>query len=124
VVKLAQYTKVKHVVLTHHDPLRTDEALDGIVEKTKDGLRADHSTVMVSAAAEGETIEVKSSDALPSRSSRQGFSASSVGNEINSSLVNDMRSRVRRPANRVYHFRAAGPKTPSTAGCSTSARIP
>jgi L-ascorbate metabolism protein UlaG (beta-lactamase superfamily) len=30
-VKLAQRTKTKHVVLTHHDPLRMDEALDGIV---------------------------------------------------------------------------------------------
>jgi len=31
VVKLAKHAYVKHVVLTHHDPLRTDEALDGIV---------------------------------------------------------------------------------------------
>ena len=27
VVKLAQHTKAKHVVLTHHDPLRTDKAV-------------------------------------------------------------------------------------------------
>ena len=66
---------MKHVVLTHHDPLRTDEALDGIVEKLRDGLKANHSTVLVSAAAEGEAIEVKSSSALASRSSREDFSA-------------------------------------------------
>jgi CheY-like chemotaxis protein len=75
VVKLAQRTKVKHVVLTHHDPLRTDEALDSIIEKARDGLKANHSTVLVSAATEGEVIEVKSSDVLPSRSSRNDFSA-------------------------------------------------
>src|SRR5215470_4164734 len=75
VVKLAQQTKVKHVVLTHHDPMRTDEALDGIVEKVREGLKANHSTVLVSAATEGQAIEVKSSGALPTRSSREDFSA-------------------------------------------------
>jgi phosphoribosyl 1,2-cyclic phosphodiesterase len=75
VVKLAQHANVKQVVLTHHDPLRTDEALDGIVEKLRDGLRVDHSAVLVSAAAEGKAIEIKSSGILPSRSSREEFSA-------------------------------------------------
>jgi phosphoribosyl 1,2-cyclic phosphodiesterase len=74
VVRLARHAGVKHVVLTHHDPLRTDEALDSIVEKARDKLKADHSPVRVSAAAEGETVDVKSSDA-PSRSSREDFSA-------------------------------------------------
>jgi hypothetical protein len=75
VVKLAQHTKAKHVVLTHHDPLRTDEALDGIVEKVRDGLRTNHSTVLVSAATEGEAIDVKSSSTHVSRSSGEDFSA-------------------------------------------------
>ena len=75
VVKLAQHADVKHVVLTHHDPLRTDGALDGIVEEVRDGLKANHSTVLVSAAAEGAMIEVKSSGILPSRSSRDEFRA-------------------------------------------------
>ena len=75
VVKLAQHTKAKHVVLKHHDPLRTDEALDGIVEKVRDGLKANHSTVLVSAATEGEAIDVKSSSAHVSRSSGEDFSA-------------------------------------------------
>jgi phosphoribosyl 1,2-cyclic phosphodiesterase/CheY-like chemotaxis protein len=75
VIKLAQYANVKHVVLTHHDPLRTDEALDGIVEKTRDGLNAIHLTVQVSAAVEGQAIEVESSDAPPSRSPCEGFNA-------------------------------------------------
>ena len=71
VVRLAQHANVKRVVLTHHDPMRTDEALDGIVEKIRDGLKASQSTVLVSAATEGEAIEVASSDALPARSSRE-----------------------------------------------------
>src|SRR5262245_3916957 len=76
VVKLARHAHVKHVVLAHHDPLRTDEAVDGIIAKLRDGLRADHSTVLVSAATEGETIEVEaSSGALSSRMSREEFNA-------------------------------------------------
>jgi phosphoribosyl 1,2-cyclic phosphodiesterase/CheY-like chemotaxis protein len=75
VVKLAQHSNVKHVVLTHHDPSRTDEALDGIVEKAREGLRVTHSTLVVSAAVEGEAIEVRSSDTLLSRASRADFSA-------------------------------------------------
>jgi phosphoribosyl 1,2-cyclic phosphodiesterase/CheY-like chemotaxis protein len=75
VVKLAQHAKAKHVVLTHHDPLRTDEALDGIVEKVRDGLKANHSSVLVSAAREREAIDVKSSSAHVSRSSGEDFSA-------------------------------------------------
>ena len=75
VVKLAQHTKAKHVVLTHHDPLRTDEALDGIIEKVRDGLKANHSTALVSAATEGQAIDVKASSAHISRSSGEDFSA-------------------------------------------------
>src|SRR5262245_45422940 len=75
VVKLARHAHVKHVVLTHHDPLRADDALDGIVEGLRSGLRADHSTMLVSAAAEGETIEVTSSGETTSRSPREEFSA-------------------------------------------------
>ncbi|MBV9531478.1 MAG: GAF domain-containing protein [Bradyrhizobium sp.] len=75
VVRLAQRTKVKHVVLTHHDPLRTDDVLDGIIEKARAGLKANQSTLLVSAATEGEAIEVESSGALPSLSSREDFSA-------------------------------------------------
>ena len=75
VVRLAQHAKVKHVVLTHHDPLRSDDALDAILEKARDGLKANRSTVLLSAATEGETIDVKSPHARPSRSPREGFSA-------------------------------------------------
>lgn len=56
VVRLAQRARVKHVALTHHDPLRTDDALDRIVETLRAGLDAGHSPLVVSAATEGETI--------------------------------------------------------------------
>jgi phosphoribosyl 1,2-cyclic phosphodiesterase/CheY-like chemotaxis protein len=75
VVKLAQHAQAKHVVLTHHDPLRTDDALDGIIEKIRNTLETNHSTVLVSAAREGEVIDVKSSSAHFSRSSGENFSA-------------------------------------------------
>jgi phosphoribosyl 1,2-cyclic phosphodiesterase len=77
VVKLAQDAGVKHVVLTHHDPMRTDDALDGIVEKVRDGLKAGRSTLLVSAARENETIDVRPSGAHPSRSLHDDFSAMS-----------------------------------------------
>ena len=80
VVRLAQHAKVKHVVLTHHDPLRMDEALDSIIEKAREELKVSNAMVLVSAATEGETIEVNSSGTLPSPSSRENFNAmKSVG---------------------------------------------
>lgn len=75
VVGLAQQAGVKHVVLTHHDPLRTDEALDGIVEHARNGSRAGNGTLRVSAATEGETIELHASGDRPSAPSRDAFSA-------------------------------------------------
>jgi phosphoribosyl 1,2-cyclic phosphodiesterase len=75
VVKLSQYAGVKHVVLTHHDPMRTDDALDRILEDVRAGLKASHSTLLVSAAREGEAIEVRPSGAVSSRSARNDFSA-------------------------------------------------
>jgi phosphoribosyl 1,2-cyclic phosphodiesterase len=75
VVKLARHAKVKHVALTHHDPLRNDDAIDSIVEKLKAGLSAEQSPPIVFAAAEGQTIEVEPSHAGTSQSASAEFSA-------------------------------------------------
>jgi phosphoribosyl 1,2-cyclic phosphodiesterase len=75
VVRLARHAKAKRVALAHHDPLRSDDALDRIVEKLKSELSADRSPVLVSAAAEGNVIDVKRSKARPSQSAGEGFSA-------------------------------------------------
>ena len=62
VVKLAQDADVKRVALTHHDPLRSDDAVDRMVEMAR-GLPGPGSTLEIFAAAEGEPIEVKPSRA-------------------------------------------------------------
>lgn len=53
-VSLARQTHAKRLMLFHHDPPRTDDALDAIVE----GLR--RGDVSVAAAAEGMTIDLPS----------------------------------------------------------------
>lgn len=75
VVRLAQRANVKHVALTHHDPLRADEALERIVEGLKVGLTADLSPLVVSAAAEGETIVLTPSHRTGSHGDGQEFDA-------------------------------------------------
>jgi phosphoribosyl 1,2-cyclic phosphodiesterase len=59
VVNLARQADVTQVALTHHDPLRTDDQLDVIVEGLKAKLREAGSPLVVFAAAEGEPISVK-----------------------------------------------------------------
>ena len=66
VVKLAQHSRVHKVALTHHDPQRSDDALDVIVDGLRAGLAAKGVPLEVFAAAEGEPIEVKPSRARTS----------------------------------------------------------
>jgi len=63
VVKLAQHANVKRLVLTHHDPLRDDDALDHILEGIGSQLHNATSVLKVSAAAEGDVLEIESSQA-------------------------------------------------------------
>lgn len=55
VVDAAARADVKHVALYHHDPMRTDEALDGLIEAARARAAASPGLV-VSAAREGESI--------------------------------------------------------------------
>ena len=48
----------KRLALTHHDPLRSDDALDRLVEKARADLSGDASALEVFAAAEGQTLEL------------------------------------------------------------------
>jgi hypothetical protein len=54
VVKLARYARVKRVALTHHDPLRDDDAIERMIA----GVRQHSSPVDVFAAFEGQVVEV------------------------------------------------------------------
>ena len=64
-VKVAQWADVRSLALTHHDPLRDDDALDRVVDGIKSNLRATGSGLNVFAAAEGQTIEVTPARARP-----------------------------------------------------------
>jgi DNA-binding response OmpR family regulator len=61
VVNLAQYAEVKRVALTHHDPLRDDDAIDRLVANVRTRLRENASSLDVFAAVEGQVVEVAAS---------------------------------------------------------------
>ena len=63
VVKLAQYARVKRVALTHHDPLRDDDAMERLIA----GVRQHSSPVDVFAAFEGQVVEVACPGRVASR---------------------------------------------------------
>jgi phosphoribosyl 1,2-cyclic phosphodiesterase/DNA-binding response OmpR family regulator len=58
VVELSKYAKVKRVALTHHDPLRDDDAIDCLLASIRARLRENASSLDVFAAAEGQVVEV------------------------------------------------------------------
>ena len=61
VLNLGQYAEVKRIALTHHDPLRDDDAIDRLVANVRAGLRENASSLDVFAAAEGQIVEVAAS---------------------------------------------------------------
>jgi len=63
VVKLGQHAQVKRVALTHHDPLRDDNAIDHLVAN----VQQHSSSLEVFAAAEGQVVEVAASVKTPAR---------------------------------------------------------
>jgi len=57
-VKLSKYAEVKRVALTHHDPLRDDDAIDRLLASIRARLRENASSLDVFAAVEGQVVEV------------------------------------------------------------------
>jgi CheY-like chemotaxis protein len=74
-VKLAQRAQVKRLALTHHDPLREDDAVDRVLAGIRNGLQAAGSSLQVSAAVEGEIVEIQPSRSKPCERSVAQFSA-------------------------------------------------
>jgi phosphoribosyl 1,2-cyclic phosphodiesterase len=75
VVRLARHAGVKQVALTHHDPLRSDDAIDRIIEHLKAESRAAGSSMTVFGAAEGTPIALESSRVEFSRPATGQFQA-------------------------------------------------
>jgi phosphoribosyl 1,2-cyclic phosphodiesterase/DNA-binding response OmpR family regulator len=63
VVNLGRFAQVKKVALTHHDPLRDDDAIDRLVADVRTKLWQDSSSLDVFAAFEGQVVEVAASPA-------------------------------------------------------------
>ena len=58
-VRVCRDAGVKRVILTHHDPLRDDDAVDRIVDNIHLRLKQDKSPLEVQAAAEGMRIQIQ-----------------------------------------------------------------
>jgi len=56
--QLAAEAEVKHLVLTHHDPDRTDEEIDAIQDEVRAWFRQHGLSITCTAAYEGLTIEI------------------------------------------------------------------
>jgi phosphoribosyl 1,2-cyclic phosphodiesterase/DNA-binding response OmpR family regulator len=58
-VDICSAVGVKQLALTHHDPMRDDDAIDQIIDAMRDRLSTSRQPLHVFAAAEGETIELE-----------------------------------------------------------------
>ncbi len=58
VIRLATQADVKRLLLFHHDPWRTDSAIQLIIDQSAELLDQANSTITVDAASEGTTIEL------------------------------------------------------------------
>ena len=58
-VDICSAVGVKQLALTHHDPMRDDDAIDQIIDAMRDRLSTYRQPLHVFAAAEGETIELE-----------------------------------------------------------------
>ncbi len=75
VVNLGRFAQVKKIALTHHDPLRDDDAIDRMVANIQAKLRENKSFLDVVAAVEGQVVEVVPSPAKDSAHRAREFQA-------------------------------------------------
>ena len=74
-VDICSTVGVKQLALTHHDPLRDDDAVDRIVDDIRTRLSSSGQSLHVFAAAEGETIDLGPGLNSEATRSTAGFSA-------------------------------------------------
>src|SRR5262249_41448481 len=70
-LSLGRHAQVRRLALTHHDPSRSDDALDRMVANARAGLRANEFPLEIFAASDGQAIEVEPSYRGPMRPSGQ-----------------------------------------------------
>jgi phosphoribosyl 1,2-cyclic phosphodiesterase/DNA-binding NarL/FixJ family response regulator len=82
VVKLAEQALVKRVALTHHDPLRDDDAIDRLIASTRQTTSVD-----IFAAREGELVELKARPTKETNDVRTDPAEMPAGQELASPVV-------------------------------------
>jgi CheY-like chemotaxis protein len=75
VVDIALAAEVKRLALFHHDPLRDDDAVDGLVQSCRQRVAAVNGTLDVFAASEGLMLDVVAAQRLTSEPARHESSA-------------------------------------------------
>ncbi|MEP6601938.1 MAG: GAF domain-containing protein [Nitrospirota bacterium] len=86
--EMAQWAGVRQIALTHHDPLRTDDALDEIVAGVQADLAARKSGLQAFAAADGQVVELAASRTRPAtRSNETAPEASAAAPALRDSTV-------------------------------------
>ena len=56
--QLAVAAEVKHLILFHHDPARTDDGLDAIQEETRAWIHTQNRHMQCTAAYEGLVVDI------------------------------------------------------------------
>ena len=74
-VRVCRDAGVKRLLLTHHDPLRDDAAIDRIVSGIRERLRDDKVNLKVDAAAEGMAVELRGDPAVSAPIPKNHFQA-------------------------------------------------
>ncbi|MCD6045147.1 MAG: metal-dependent hydrolase, beta-lactamase superfamily [Gammaproteobacteria bacterium] len=87
VCKIAQYAGAKKVALTHHEPARSDEAIEAHVRTIIDRFSPKMPEIEIFAAMEGQTIDLKSRDGQPA--SHHGKEISSATNTAAISVAHE-----------------------------------
>lgn len=88
VVDTALAAGVRRVALFHHDPLRDDNAIDGLVQRARERVASKDGRLEVMAAAEGQTLELEAADTtLPSSMPRGASGLSTSQPELKDQSV-------------------------------------
>ena len=86
--EMGQLARVKQLAFSHHDPARTDDALDQIVANARADLAARKSPLQVCAAADGQIVELQASPGTQQAAEGDGtFSVSAVAPALQESSV-------------------------------------
>ena len=86
--EVGQMARVKQMAFAHHDPTRTDDALDQIVESVRADLMAKKSSMQVFAAADSQIVELQNSSSRHTAGvDKRSFTVSAAAPALQDSTV-------------------------------------